>query len=102
MKAFTRVTAIVFVVLGVLIILGGIIFALSGIGQETDTAQSAYSLMPDFSGLVILMRLVGGGAISLQGFFLAAIGQGLWILVDIANNTARTSGYLSALMRRNR
>ena len=102
MKAFTRVTAVVFVVLGVLIILGGIIFAVSGIGQETDTAQSTYSLVPDLSGLVILMRLVGGGAISLQGFFLAAIGQGLWLLVDISNNTERTSAYLGSLTRRSK
>ena len=102
MKAFTRVTAIVFVVLGILIILGGIIFALSGIGQETDTDQSAYSLMPDLSGLVILARLFGGGVISLQGFFLAAIGQGLWLLVDISNNTERTSAYLGSLTRRNK
>lgn len=102
MKAFTRVTAVVFVALGVLIIFGGIIFAVSGLGQQNDAAQAAYSLMPDLSGLVILMRFFGGGIISLQGFFLAAIGQGLWLLVDISNNTEKTSMYLGSLTRRNK
>ena len=102
MKAFARITAIVFVILGILIILGGVVFALSGFFQEESAAPSMPGLIPDFSGLIALARLLGGGTISLQGFFLAAIGQGIWLLVDIANNTEQTSAYLSSLMRRNK
>ena len=101
MKAFARITSIVFVVLGILVILGGIIFAVSGFFGEKSLAVSTPSLIPDLSGLVIVMRFFGGAAISLQGFFLAAIGQGIWLLTDIANHTEKTSAYFVALMRKN-
>ncbi len=89
MKTFARFTAIIFMILGILIIFGGMAFALSSIGQ-TDK-PSAPSLIPDMSGAIILAKIVGGGAIGLQGFFLAAIGQVLWLLVGIFEQTQRTS-----------
>ena len=101
MKAFARVTSIVFVVLGILVILGGLYFALSGFFTADVSGQATPSLIPDFTGLIVAAKFVGGAAISLQGFFLAAIGQGIWLLLDIANNTEKTSAYFSALMRKN-
>lgn len=100
MKAFARVTSIIFVVLGILVILGGIIFAISGFFTEKSPAVTAPSLVPDLSGIVIAARFFGGAAVSLQGFFLAAIGQGIWLLTDIANNTERTAAYFTVLMRK--
>lgn len=101
MKAFARVTAIIFMILGLLIIFGGIAFAVSGIVGQTSNPAPTPSLVPDLSGLIILARIVGGGAIGLQGLFLAAIGQVLWLLSDIANNTEKSSQALFALLRRN-
>jgi hypothetical protein len=100
MKAFARITSVVFVALGLLVILAGIVVALSGFFGEQPSVSTP-GLMPDISGLVILMRIFGGAAISLQGFFLAAIGQGIWLLVDIAKNTEASSTYFTALMRKN-
>jgi hypothetical protein len=50
--------------------------------------------------MMILVRFIGGGAIGLQGLFLAAIGQGLWLLAGVYEQTQRTSESLLALMRR--
>jgi hypothetical protein len=100
MKAFARVTAIIFMILGLIIIFGGISFAVSGILEQTPNPTPTPSIIPDFSGLIILARIIGGGAISLQGLFLAAIGQGLWLLSDIANNTEKSSQALFTLLRR--
>ncbi len=98
MKAFARFTAIIFMILGVLIILGGIAFAISSLGQVTK--PSTPSLIPDMTGLIILARIIGGGAISLQGFLVAAIGQLLWLLAGIYEQTEWTSDALIALARR--
>lgn len=99
MKAFARLTAIVFMILGVLIILAGILFAFFSLGPSAK--PSTPGLIPDMTGLIVLMRIVGGSAIGLQGLFLAAIGQGLWLLAGIYEQSERTSDALSALMRRN-
>ena len=94
MKAFARFTSVIFIVIGILIILGGIIFAFSSIVSVRSQAPAVPGLMPDMSGLMVVARAFGGGMISLQGFFLAAIGQGLWLLADIANNTERARNAL--------
>lgn len=75
MKAFARVTAIIFMILGLLVILGGVAFAVSGLAGQTSNPNPTPSMIPDFSGLIILARIIGGGAIGLQGLFLSAIGQ---------------------------
>jgi amino acid transporter len=99
MKAFARITAVIFIILGVLIILGAVGFVFSGFGQPEK--PSAPSIIPDMTGLIVLARVLGGGAIGLQGLFLAALGQGLWLLAGVYEQTQRTSDALSALMRRN-
>lgn len=96
MKSFARITSIIFVGLGLLIILGGVLFAVSGV---LDYEPSTSGLL-NMSGMLVLVRMVGGGAISLQGFLLAAIGEVIWLLVDIANSTERTGAYFAARMRR--
>jgi hypothetical protein len=99
MKAFARFTAVIFTILGMLIIFGGASFALSSFGQLAKPFTP--SIIPDMTGLIVLARIVGGGAISLQGFLVAAIGQVLWLLAGIYEQTERTSDALIALMRRN-
>ena len=101
MKSFARVTSVVFVALGSLLIFVGIILAFSGVLGGKSPAVSAPNLISAPSGLVSMARFFLGGAVSLQGFFLAAIGQGIWLLVDIANSTEKSSAYFKALMRKN-
>ena len=100
MKAFARLTSIIFIALGVLIILIGAYFAISGFFAAKDTASAVPSMFSDMSGLVVLARLFAGTAVSLQGLFLAAFGQVVWLLTDISDQTQKTSEYLGSLARR--
>jgi hypothetical protein len=100
MKVFARFTALVFMVFGVLIVLIGVYIMVSGYFSQQAATPVVPSLIPDLSGLVILARVIAGGAVSLQGLFLAAIGQVLWLLAAIADKTELTSEYMYALVRR--
>ena len=100
MKGFARFIALGFLMIGGLIILGGIGFAFSGAFSQTPTPPVP-SIIPDMSGLMNVVRVIGGGAIGLQGMFLVAIGQGLWLLAGIYEQTEQTSKALSGLIRRN-
>lgn len=98
MRTIAKITAAAFILLGLLVVLLGIWFAVAGMHI---TQPSSPSLFPDFSGLLVLVRLVGGGAIGLQGLFLAAIGEGLWLVAGIHEQTQRTADLLYRLTRRN-
>ena len=84
MKSFACFTAIVFTILGVLVLLLGAFIMMSGSLSQATSQPAVPSLIPDFSGLFMLAGLIAGGVVCLQGFFLAAIGQVLWLLAAIA------------------
>ena len=96
MKIVARITAIVFLFIGLMVILVGIYIAVSDSGQ---TAQAGLGLV-DMSGLMTAMKMFAGGMIALQGLFLSAIGEGLWLLADIADKNGQTRDLLTALTRR--
>jgi hypothetical protein len=101
MKTLARITAVLFMILGVLVILGGILIAISGFfNPAAEVIASPNNIIPDLSGLTILIRMAAGGAVGLQGLFLAALGEGLWLLASIADQSGKTSAYLWGLMRR--
>ena len=101
MKVFARITAVIFMLLGVGIILFGAVFALSSLtALRSMPTPSAPSLVPNLTGLVVLVRIIGGGAIGIQGLFIAAIGQVLWMLIIIADQTEKTSEHIDSFVRR--
>ena len=100
MKAFARVISVVFMIIGLVIILIGVSMAVSGLFSLKPQTPAPSSLMPDFTGLIVLGRMIAGGVIGFQGLFLAAIGEVLWLLADIAAKTESTSEYMYTLVRR--
>ena len=100
MKAFARFTAVIFILFGVLIILGGVAFAFSGSVPQTPQGPMS-GLLPDMTGIIVLAKIAGGGLIGVQGLFLAAFGQALWLLANIQDQTERTDKALLALMMKN-
>jgi hypothetical protein len=100
LKTFARYTALIFMILGIIIVLFGIYIAISGIISQKPGIPTTLTLMSDFSGLFKMINIIIGGAVGLQGLFLAAIGQGLWLLATIASEAEMTSDYLYDIVRR--
>ncbi len=100
MKTFARIIAAVFMVLGLIIIMIGASIAVSGLFGSIPAQQSAPSIIPDMTGLLMMAKLVAGGAIGFQGLMLSAIGEVLWLLAAISDQTQRESEYMGILVRR--
>jgi hypothetical protein len=100
MKTMSRFTAIIFMVLGLLVILVGMYLAMNSFKTLPSESSSMPGQVVDFSGLYLLAKIFVGGAIGLNGLFLIAIGQGLWLLASISDQTERTSLYMYNLLER--
>jgi len=81
MKTFARITAIVLIVIGILLLFGGVVLGLTGVARSLMNVTAA------------ARPLRAGGAISLillafifvEGLTVIAIGEGLFLLADVAN-----------------
>jgi hypothetical protein len=100
MRLIARTTAIIFLIVGILVVLAGLYFAVSDLFMPEKTESSTFNLFPDLSGLMLVAKIIGGGAIGLQGLFLAAIGEVLWLLANISEETERTSVYMQIIGER--
>lgn len=98
MKTIARVTAVIFLVIGLLVILLGLGIMFSHIVESSQTPPGP--AMFDLGNVFRALQLYAGGVVALQGLFLSAIGEGIWLLADIATQTANTSEVLARLTRR--
>jgi len=97
MRVIAKITALIFMIFGLILLLLGAGFAISGIPQyQSGIASSMFGI----TGILLLVNLVGGLVIGLQGLFLAAIGEGLWLLAGIYEQTTYTSDLLFRITRR--
>jgi len=97
MRTITRITAIVFLLAGALMILAGILFALFGGSLLKDTVNE---VLPNFSLILLLGRSVLGAAIAIQALPLIALGEGLWMISALDEKLERNNRLVSALGRR--
>ncbi len=100
MKTFARAIAAIFMILGVIIIMIGVGVVVSGFLGATSPKPATSSFIPDLSGFVLIAKLIAGAAIGFQGLMLSAIGEVLWLLAAISEQTQRTSDYMANLLRR--
>ena len=100
MKTFARIIAAIFMILGVIIIIVGVSIAVSGFFGSTPLKPSTPSLIPDLTGLLIMAKLIVGSAVGFQRLMLSAIGEVLWLLAAISDQTQRESEYMGILVRR--
>ncbi len=100
MKIVARITAVLFIVLGILVILAGIYLALSGFLTPASQTPAAPGLLLNLSGWVSLAEVAVGATVGLQGLFLAAIGEVLWLLASISDHSDKSSQYLYAQLHR--
>lgn len=97
MRTITRITAVVFLLAGALMILAGILFALFGGSILKDTANE---VLPNFSLILLLGRSVLGAVIAIQALPLIALGEGLWMISALDEKLERNNRLVSALGRR--
>ena len=81
MNTFTRITAFVLILLGILIILGGLGMAATGVVRAIlNTTTAARPLRAGGS-----IGLIAIAFIFIQGLTVTALGEGLYLLTDLTN-----------------
>jgi hypothetical protein len=100
MIGFARFTAIIFMLLGLIILLAGGGIVANGFINPPTPAPTAPSLVPNLSGLMSFAGIIAGGVAAFQGLLLAAVGQALWLLASMANQSQLNTEYMAELVRR--
>ena len=99
MISFARVTAFLFMLLGVLLIVAGVAIAVRGPGVP-PSAGAAPGVPPGLSILLAYTNTIAGALVGLQGLALAAVGQVLWFMASLAYQSQLTVEYLDEVVRR--
>ena len=81
MKTLARITAIILIITGILLLFGGLALAVTGVARSImDTATAARPLRAGGSiGLLLL------AFIFVEGLTVTALGEGLFLLAEVAN-----------------
>ena len=81
MKTFARITAIVLIVIGILLLFGGAALGMTGLVRSLMNVTTVARPLgaAGTAGLILL------AFIFVEGLTVTAIGEGLFLLVDIAN-----------------
>ena len=89
MKTFARITAVILIIFGILVMLGGLTLGVIGIARAGSRTLGAAPLQP-------VLRAVGGGLfgglgglilvifILIQGLMIVATGEGLFLLANLS------------------
>ena len=85
MKTFARITAIVLIVVGILLLFGGVALGVTGLVRSlmNVTATARPLRAGGTVGLILLSFII------VEGLTVTALGEGLFILADIANKLPR-------------
>lgn len=99
MRAFARTTAGFFLFLGIFIIMIGLVIILSSFFGNRSPDISNPGIFINLRGLTGFINIFAGAAIGIQGAFLVAIGQVLWLLTNISEETEQTNRHMLAIFR---
>lgn len=88
MKTLARTTGIIFILVGLIVVIAGIVFLVRAGLKPTPFAPSLFG-GAELEAMLTPLRLFAGGLMSMQGLMLAAVGEGLWLLADIAENSGK-------------
>jgi hypothetical protein len=90
LNTFARVTGIIFIVLGLVIVLIGVFFLARGLLNPAPIAPSLFG-GAELAAFLLPLRLFVGSFMSMQGLMLAAVGQALWLLASIAEHSEKSA-----------
>ncbi len=100
MIGFARFTAIIFILLGVILLVVGGGMALAGIVAPAAAARFAPNFVPGLSGWSVFAGAIAGGLIAFQGLLLAAVGEVLWLMASMVQKTQLSIEYLAEAVNR--
>lgn len=87
MKTLSQIIAVVFVIVGMLVLLLGLFELYQAV---TNPPEAMFFLgSPDIAPVLLGARLLVGGLLSLQGLMLSAVGLAVWLLSEIAEATRK-------------
>jgi hypothetical protein len=92
MYAFTRITGVLFIILGIFLILAGIALGIYGLTEYFTGSVPGEAFPPLLAPgwLSMFGSFAGAIALFVQGLLTAALGQLMLIFVDIAKHTQET------------
>lgn len=96
MKTLARVTGLIILIFGVAAVALGIYWMVRGVTQPEPLLPSFFG-GADRENLLLPLRMLVGGAIMLQGLMTAAVGEGLWLLAGLVDNSQRANEKLAAM-----
>lgn len=88
MKILARITASIFLILAALLLIGGLIYAILALVNPPGK-ELASLLGYGYRNLIGYVQLGVALGIMFQGLVLAALGEALWLLADVAENSTR-------------
>lgn len=100
MYLFVRVTAVIFIILGLLLMVAAVL-AVAGGMLGFVTGGVPFQMGPNLPTMTLapVGTLVFGIAFFLQGLLIAALGQVMLVFADIARNTEETNRLLRSGVR---
>jgi hypothetical protein len=99
MKTFARLTAILLMFFGLLTFLGGGYFVWRGFAQSEPFLPGLFGGQTDV-GMLLGLRLLVGGGLTLQGLMVAATGEALWLVAGIAARSEHNGQHLATIAAR--
>lgn len=98
MNTFARLTAVILILLGIIVMLIGVLSGVFGVARiGLGTFQSAPSYIPPTSPFFVIQQFLGAGIsllvgliVFVQGLILTAMGEGVYLAAEIAQNTSET------------
>ena len=100
MIGFARFTAIIFMLLGLVVIVAGGGLVYSSLRSSPAPAPTLPGLIPNQPGLMVFAGVVAGAAVAFQGLLLAAVGQVLWLMASMVAEAKLSTEYMAELVRR--
>jgi len=92
MTVLAKITAVIIIIAGLLVMLGGIVVGLTGAGMGMMQPFGGFQrgpMMPVIPQMMgVWVGLLLGGAVFIQGLMLAALGEALYLISNIAQGSS--------------
>ncbi|MGE5220973.1 MAG: hypothetical protein ACM3PY_00955 [Omnitrophica WOR_2 bacterium] len=97
MNTFARLTAVVMILLGILVMLFAIVGGVFGVARIGLGTVQPTPTFPPANPFFVIPQIVGAGigllvglVMFIQGLILTALGEGIYLAAEIAQNTSET------------